>query len=81
MRISFFVLPLTFHLPFLWGFLNFSYSIAGFLLIAGLLMRWDGQLDFGRTMMFFSAMVLVFFTHLVGDLEAGLLAVCVLGAA
>ncbi|MFO0701017.1 MAG: hypothetical protein U0236_17480 [Nitrospira sp.] len=81
MLLSFFVLPLTFNLPFLWGFLNFSYSIAGFLLIAGLLMRWDGRLDSRRMMMFGSAMVLVFFTHLVGYLEAGLLALCILGAA
>lgn len=81
MLLGFFVLPLTLNLPFLWGFLNFSYSIAGFLLIAGLLMRWDGQLDSGRTMVFASAIVLVFFTHLVGYLEAGLLAGCILGAA
>jgi len=81
MLLGFLVLPLTFNLPFLWGFLNFSYSIAGFLLIAGLLMRWDGQLDSGHTIMLASAMVLVFFTHLVGYLEAGLLAVCILGAA
>lgn len=81
MLLGFFMLPLTFNLPFLWGFLNFSYSIAGFLLVAGLLMRWDGRLDLSRMMMLASAMILVFFTHLVGYLEAGLLAVCILGAA
>ncbi len=81
MLLSFFVLPLTFNLPFLWGFLNFSYSIAGFLLVAGLLMRWDGRLDSSRMMMLSLALILVFFTHLVGYLEAGLLAACILGAA
>ncbi|HMS84409.1 MAG TPA: hypothetical protein PKD12_12220 [Nitrospira sp.] len=81
MLLSFFVLPLTFNLPFLWGFLNFSYSIAGFLFVAGLLMRWDGQLDSDRMKMLALALVLVFFTHLVGYLEAGLLSVCMLGAA
>lgn len=81
MILSFFVLPLTFNLPFLWGFVNFSYSLAGFFLIAGLLMRWEGRLDPSRTMTLASAMVLVFFTHLVGYLEAGLLAACILGAA
>jgi hypothetical protein len=81
MLLGLLMLPLTFNLPFLWGFLNFSYSIAGFLFVAGLLMRWDGRLDFGRMMMLASALVLVFFTHLVGYLEAGLLAACILGAA
>lgn len=81
MLLGFLVLPLTFNLPFLWGFLNFSYSIAGFIFVAGLLMRWDGQLNSGRMMMLASAMVLVFFTHLVGYLEAGLLAGCILAAA
>lgn len=81
MLLGFLVLPLTFNLPFLWGFLNFSYSIAGFLFVAGLLMRWDGRLDLGRMMVLASALVLVFFTHLVGYLEAGLLAACILGAA
>lgn len=81
MLLGFFVLPLTFNLPFLWGFLNFSYSIAGFLFIAGLLMRWEGRLDSRRMIILGMAMVLVFFTHLVGYLEASLLAVCILGAA
>lgn len=81
MLLGFFMLPLTFHLPFLWGFLNFSYSIAGFLLIAGLLMRWGGGLDSSRMMILASALILVFYTHLVGFLEAGLLTVCILGGA
>ena len=81
MLLSFFALPLTFNLPFMWGFLNFSYSIAGFLVVAGLLIRWDGRLDLGRMMMLSSTLILVFYTHLVGFLEAGLLAVCILGGA
>ncbi len=81
MLLTLFVLPLTFNLSFLWGFLNFSYSIAAFLVVAGLLMRWEGRLSWSRALALASILVLVFFTHLVGYLEAALLAVCILGAA
>ena len=79
--LAFLVLALTFNVPFLWGFLNFSYSIVGFLVVGGLLLRWQGQLDSRRTALLAFALVLVFFTHLVGYLEAGLLAACMLCAA
>jgi hypothetical protein len=76
--LSFFILPLTFNISFLWGFLNFSYSIAGFLLVAGLLIRWRGQWNFTRAAAIALALVGVYFTHLVGFLEAALLTCCFL---
>ena len=81
MPLAFFLLPLTFNFSFLYGFLNFSYSIAAFLVVAGLLMRWEGRLSWSRALALASILVLVFFTHLVGYLEAALLAACILGAA
>jgi hypothetical protein len=81
MPLAFFVLPLTFNLAFLYGFLNFSYSIAAFLAVAGLLSSWNGQLSGRRALVLALVLVVVFFTHLVGYVEAVLLTACILAPA
>jgi hypothetical protein len=75
-----FVLPLTFSVSFLWGFLSFSYSVAVFLVIAGFLLRTEVSMPSRRTVALAALLVLVFFTHFVGFLASGLLVLLVLAA-
>ncbi len=71
--LAFFALPLTFSFTFLYGFLNFSYSVVVFLLVAGVVLR-SGRDPSPALSVGLSALMLVaFFTHLIGFLEAALL--------
>lgn len=75
-----FVLPLTFSLSFLWGFLSFSYSVAVFLVVAGYILRTDVGMPGRRTVGLAALLTFAFFTHLVGYLASGLFVVAVLVA-
>jgi hypothetical protein len=75
-----FVLPITFSLSFLWGFLSFSYSVAIFLVLAGFLLRTEPRMPGRRTVGIAALLLLAYFTHFIGFLAGGLFVVLVLGA-
>jgi hypothetical protein len=78
--LALFALPLTFTLTFLYGFLNFSYSVVLFLVVAGFVLRIPAQMPRGRTAVLAALLLLAFFTHFVGFLAACLFVMLVLGA-
>jgi hypothetical protein len=75
-----FVLPVTFSLSFLWGFLGFAYSVAVFLVLAGYLLRTEPPMSDRRTVGLAILLVVAYLTHFIGFLAGGLLVVLVLGA-
>lgn len=77
--LAFFAFPLTFTFAFNYGFYDFSYSVVGFLVVAGYTLRHRGQLGPGRAIVLASLLVLTYFTHVVGCLEALLFVGIVLG--
>jgi len=70
---AFFALPLTFSLTFMYGFFNFSYSVLGFLVLAGFVLRSDVSMPGRRGAALAALLVLAFFTHFVGFLASCLL--------
>ena len=70
--LGFLALPLTFSFPFNYGFYNFSYSVILFLVVAGYALRHRGELDGRRAGILTGLLLLTYFTHIVGFLEAAL---------
>jgi hypothetical protein len=77
--LAFFALPLTFSFTFLYGFLNFSYSVVLFLVAAGVILRSGRTPTPARSLALSALLVVIFFTHLIGYLEAALLLLIVAG--
>lgn len=77
--LAFFVLPLTFSFAFLYGFVNFSYSVVVFLVVAGFVLRTDARMTTRRSVALAALLVLAFFSHFVGYLAACLFVLAVIG--
>ena len=76
--LAFLAFPLTFSHSFNYGFYNFSYSLILFLLVAGYTLRHRRDMNGKRAAVLAGLLVLTYFTHIVGFLEAVLFVIIVL---
>ncbi len=68
--LAFVALPLTFSFAFNYGFYNFSYSTILFLVVAGYALRHRRELTGRQALTLAGLLVVTYFTHIVGFLEA-----------
>jgi len=77
--LAFFILPLTFSLTFLHGWLACAYSSIVFLVVAGFVLRSATPMSASRTAGLAALLLLAYLTHIVGYLEACLFVWVLLG--
>jgi hypothetical protein len=75
--LAFFALPLTFTFTFLYGFLNYSYSVVLFLVVAGVVLRLPARPSARQSIALAALLCATYLTHLVGFLESALLVVLI----